>query len=163
MTPYKICKFWWPTYLCGGWGGGGGGWGWGGGVGVGGWWGWGGCGWGGGGVGGAVGLIGGGWGCKHLIWCRNYPNRMTWLMKLLCVSCSLSAVTIRDWAHRLCQDILHEQACMLTHWGRDKMAAIFADVIFICIFLMKMFEFRLRFDWGLFPRVQLTIFQHWFR
>ena len=26
---------------------------------------------------------------------------------------------------------------------------------------MKMFEFRLKFHWSLFPRVQLTIFQHW--
>ena len=28
---------------------------------------------------------------------------------------------------------------------------------------MKMFEFRLKFHWSLFPMVQLTIFQHWFR
>ena len=28
---------------------------------------------------------------------------------------------------------------------------------------MKMFEFRLKFHWSLFPRVQLTISQHWFR
>ena len=28
---------------------------------------------------------------------------------------------------------------------------------------MKMFEFRLKFHWGLFLRFQLTIFQHWFR
>ena len=28
---------------------------------------------------------------------------------------------------------------------------------------MKMFEFRLKFHWSLFPRVELTIFQHWFR
>ena len=28
---------------------------------------------------------------------------------------------------------------------------------------MKMFEFRLKFHWSLLPRVQLTIFQHWFR
>ena len=28
---------------------------------------------------------------------------------------------------------------------------------------MKMFEFRLEFHWNLFLRVQLTIFQHWFR
>ena len=30
-------------------------------------------------------------------------------------------------------------------------------------FFMKMHTFRLRFHWSLFPRVQLTIFQHWFR
>ena len=28
---------------------------------------------------------------------------------------------------------------------------------------MKMYKFRLRFHWSLFPRFQLTIFQHWFR
>ena len=28
---------------------------------------------------------------------------------------------------------------------------------------MEMFEFRLKFHWSLFPRVELTIFQHWFR
>ena len=28
---------------------------------------------------------------------------------------------------------------------------------------MKMFEFQLKFHWSLFLRVQLTIFQHWFR
>ena len=28
---------------------------------------------------------------------------------------------------------------------------------------MKVFEFRLKFHWSLFPRVQLTKFQHWFR
>ena len=28
---------------------------------------------------------------------------------------------------------------------------------------MKMFEFRLKFHWSLFPRVQLKVFQQWFR
>ena len=28
---------------------------------------------------------------------------------------------------------------------------------------MKMYRFRLRFHWSLFPGIQLTIFQHWFR
>ena len=28
---------------------------------------------------------------------------------------------------------------------------------------MKIYKFWLRFHWNLFPRVQLTIFQHWFR
>ena len=32
------------------------------------------------------------------------------------------------------------------------------DDIFKCIFWMKMFQFRLRFPWSLFLRVQLTIF-----
>ena len=37
------------------------------------------------------------------------------------------------------------------------------DDIFKCIFLMKMYEFRLRFHWSLFLGVQTTISQHWFR
>ena len=51
----------------------------------------------------------------------------------------------------------------LAHWGRDKMAAIFQTTFANAFFWMKMHEFRLRFHWNLFPRVQLTKFQHWFR
>ena len=51
----------------------------------------------------------------------------------------------------------------LTHWGRDKMAAIFPTTFSNAFSWKKMFEFRLKFHWSLFPRVQLTIFQHWFR
>ena len=52
---------------------------------------------------------------------------------------------------------------LLTHWGRDKMDAI-SQTTFSSVFSwMKMFEFRLQFHWSLFLRVQLTIFQHWFR
>ena len=39
----------------------------------------------------------------------------------------------------------------------------FPDHNFKCIFLMKMCEFQLKFHWSLFPRVQSTIFQYWFR
>ena len=52
---------------------------------------------------------------------------------------------------------------MLTHCGRDKMAAIFQTTFSIAFSWMKKFEFWLRFHWSLFPRVQLTIFHHWFR
>ena len=51
-------------------------------------------------------------------------------------------------------------AWQLTHWGRDKRATI--DT-FNRIFVNEMLEFRLTFHWILFLRVQLTIFQHWFR
>ena len=51
---------------------------------------------------------------------------------------------------------VHLGSSELTHWGRDKMDAISQTE-------MKMFEFRLKFHWSLFPRVQLTIFQHWVR
>ena len=52
---------------------------------------------------------------------------------------------------------------LLTHWDRDKMAAIFQTTFSNAFSWMKMHEFRLRFHWKLFPRVQLTKFQHWFR
>ena len=51
----------------------------------------------------------------------------------------------------------------LTHWGRDKMAAIFQTTFSNAFSGMKMCKFRFRFHLSLFPRVQLTIFQHWFR
>ena len=51
----------------------------------------------------------------------------------------------------------------LTHRGRDKMDTISQTTFSTAISWMKMFEFRLKFHWSLFPRIQLTIFQHWFR
>ena len=39
----------------------------------------------------------------------------------------------------------------------------FRDDIFICILWMKSFVFWFEFHWCLFPRIQLTINQHWFR
>ena len=51
----------------------------------------------------------------------------------------------------------------LTHWDRDKMYAI-SQTTFSSVFSwMGIFWFRLKFHWSLFPRAQLTIFQHWFR
>ena len=51
----------------------------------------------------------------------------------------------------------------LTHWGRDKMAAIFQTTFSNRFSWMKMYELWLKFQWNLFRGVQLTIFQHWFR
>ena len=45
----------------------------------------------------------------------------------------------------------------LTHWGRDKMAAIFQTTYWNAFSWMKKFESRLTFHWSLFLRVQLTI------
>ena len=51
----------------------------------------------------------------------------------------------------------------LIHWDRDKMDAISQTTFSNAFSWMKMFEYRLKFHWNLFIRVQLTIFQHWFR
>ena len=48
------------------------------------------------------------------------------------------------------------------HWGRDKMAAIILTT-FSNAFLEWKYNFRLRSHWNLLLRVQLTIFQHWFK
>ena len=73
------------------------------------------------------------------------------------------------------QRIIPEKYCMhscdkmwlffllLTHWGRDKMAAVSQTTLSNAFSWTKMLEFRLRFHWSLFLRVQLTIIQHWFR
>ena len=50
----------------------------------------------------------------------------------------------------------------LTHWGWDKMAAIFQMTFLNTFSWMKMYDFWSRFHWNLFLRVKLTIFQHWF-
>ena len=49
------------------------------------------------------------------------------------------------------------------HWDRDKMDTISQTAFWSAFSWMKMFEFRFQFHWNLFQRVQLTIFQHWFR
>ena len=51
----------------------------------------------------------------------------------------------------------------LTHWGWDKMAAIFRTTFSHVFSWMKMYPFWLRFHWSLFLRVQLTTFQQWYR
>ena len=38
----------------------------------------------------------------------------------------------------------------------------FPDDIFKCIFLNENIHFWLRIHWSLFPRIQSTVFQHWF-
>ena len=52
---------------------------------------------------------------------------------------------------------------VLTHWGRDKMAAVSQTTLSIAFSWKKMSELRLRFHWSLFLGSQLTIIQHWFR
>ena len=51
----------------------------------------------------------------------------------------------------------------LTHWGRDKMASVLQTTLSNTFSWMRLLQLRLRFHWSLFPRVQSTIFQHWFR
>ena len=59
--------------------------------------------------------------------------------------------------------LLVPKASHLTHWGRNKIDAILQTTFWNAFFLMKMFEFRIRFHWSLFLRVQSTVIQYWFR
>ena len=49
----------------------------------------------------------------------------------------------------------------LTHLGWDKMAVIIQTTFPSAFSWMQMYKFRSRFDWSLFPRIQLTIFHNW--
>ena len=53
--------------------------------------------------------------------------------------------------------------CCVTRWGRDEIDAILQTTFWNAFSWMKSNWLRLKFHWNLFPRVQLTIFQHWFR
>ena len=66
--------------------------------------------------------------------------------------CSLLLFFTKPWSINL-----------LTHWGRDKMDAISQTTFSSAFSWMKMYEFRLKFHWSLFLRIQWTIFKHWFR
>ena len=45
----------------------------------------------------------------------------------------------------------------LTRWGRDEMAAIFQTTFWNEFSWIEIYEYRLKFHWGLFLRVQFTI------
>ena len=55
------------------------------------------------------------------------------------------------------------EAIISTHWGRDKMTAILHTTFSNAFSWMKLFAFRLKFHWSLFPRVLWTRYQNWFR
>ena len=53
--------------------------------------------------------------------------------------------------------------CVKTHWGRDKMDAVSQSKFSRAFSSMKIVVFWLNFHWNMFPRIKLTIIQHWFR
>ena len=62
----------------------------------------------------------------------------------------------------VCLDWSRLSMTRLTHWGRDKMAAIFQTSCSNGFSWVRMYEFQLKFHWSLFLGAQLTIFYHWF-
>ena len=99
----------------------------------------------------------------HIIWSKpTQPLRIWWELEKSAWS------TVLWWHHKTecgSRHWCHESwdYRTLTHWGRDKIDAIMQTTLSSAFSWMKMHEFRLRFHWNLFLRVQSTIFQHWFR
>ena len=91
-------------------------------------------------------------------WVRNWTvhhvlpagtaNRVGWLNQRVCVCRATTAQKVSK---------------KFTHWGWDKMTINFLTTISNAFSWMKIYKFLLRFHWSLFPRVHLTICQHWFR
>ena len=78
---------------------------------------------------------------RYMWFCFNYPHcTHVWQLKC-CISMCFAS----------------------THWGRDKMAAIFHTTFSSAFSWMKIFQLRFKFHYSLFLRVHLTIRQHWFR
>ena len=101
-----------------------------------------------------------------------YPNQCWLLISEVLWHASLSTFTVSTrlifyimYLKFMLQILLtHLPATdVLTHWGRDKIGAIFQTTFSNAFSWMKMYQYQLKFHWSLFLRVQLTIFQHWFR
>ena len=78
---------------------------------------------------------------------------MTWCFPIVPFMGSIQAFTWYSILYKL----------TFTHWGWDKMAAVSQTIFSNAFSWMKMYEFQLKFHWSILLRVQLTIFQHWFR
>ena len=85
--------------------------------------------------------------------------------------CGWPGQEVQIWVIIVCKDE-HLQGVMkqsvdsimsLMPWGLDKFAAISQTTFSNPFSWMKIYEFHLRFDWSLFLRFELTIYQHWFR
>ena len=98
---------------------------------------------------------------SHIPQCTILKHKCTHVCNFKLIHCWIHVYALWDFKISITLSALSDAT--LTHWGRDKMAAIFQTTFLNAFSWMKMFKFRLRFHWSLFPRVQLRIFQHWFR
>ena len=79
------------------------------------------------------------------------------------VPCSTGTLLVCNFRVTILPHPNKQALWVLTHWGRDTMAAISQTTLSNPFSLMKIYKFSLRFHCSLFPRVQLSIFRHWFR
>ena len=104
-------------------------------------------------------------------WCNHEkrPSAHPPVQGSICYSFQCSSISIAfNFVRRFSnfdtyQSVLPWCLANLTHWGRYKMANISQTTFSNAYSWMKIHQFRLIFHWSLFLRVELTIFQHWFR
>ena len=97
---------------------------------------------------------------------QSFSNAKLLCFFAVCLNKLLYKTSSCWWSENLwysCDAMVTILIFLLTHWGRDKMDAISQATFSSAFSWMKMFEFRLKFHWSLFPGVQLTIFQQCFR
>ena len=95
---------------------------------------------------------------KQKVWVHGCGNHLTQrgLVLLMCFITSSYHFAGDAKMHLYSLYFSYSPKGSLTHWGRDKMAAISQTTFSNAFSSMKMIEFRLKFQWSLFPRVQLT-------
>ena len=94
------------------------------------------------------------------VWMRHFHAEITngsWFLHCL------NTTTLIDQAWGSKMGVESTLMHFLTHWGLDKMDATSQTTFSSAFSWMQMFDFWLKLHWSLFPRIQLTIFHHWFR
>ena len=103
--------------------------------------------------------------CHNNLNCCGYDDYswLAWFQWKPQVCLIMDVIHLVTAVNALCISNMEFVMSSLTHWGRDKMDAISQTTFSNAFCWMRMFEYRLKFHWSLFLRVQLTISQHWFR
>ena len=113
-------------------------------------------------------------GCRHSKWLtRPSWNFTAFWMFVRITKCCFHALFLQiynkcnhlqsQWQLKDRHECTIRKIAILTHCGRDKMADILQTTFSNAFSLMKMFEMRLKFNWRMFLRVQLTMGKRYFR
>ena len=112
---------------------------------------------------------------QHDNWCQDHPPKImnhpdfntTFTISMDKYPCFACYKQLKAWTESNhgtgCHAINLSWRHVSTHWSRDKMADNILTTFSNAFSRIKTYWFRLRFHWSLFPCVQSTIFQHWFR
>ena len=97
--------------------------------------------------------------------CRRAVDSSSFVVKF-CEFLVSKELRLNEWHCGSEITLVHVMAQYLlafTHWGWDKMVTNFLTTFSNAFSWIKICKLQLKFHWSLFPVVQLTIFQHWFR